>query len=168
MLAFCSVSFLCTSAFSIAFLYIWIAWRFRLPAILLLLGLGFLAGPITGVLDPDLVFGASFRPLVSLSVGIILFEGGLTLRFDELRGSGKVVRNLVTIGALVTWVLTSLAAHYLVGVDVRVAILVGAILVLTGPTVVIPLASSSTRSAPCWRCSCSTRSRGTRRLGATS
>jgi NhaP-type Na+/H+ or K+/H+ antiporter len=126
----------------------WVAWRFRLPAILLLLGLGFLAGPITGVLDPDLVFGASFRPLVSLSVGIILFEGGLTLRFDELRGSGKVVRNLVTIGALVTWVLTSLAAHYLVGVDVRVAILVGAILVLTGPTVVIPLVRHVRPRAP--------------------
>jgi NhaP-type Na+/H+ or K+/H+ antiporter len=126
----------------------WIAWRFRLPAILLLLGLGFLAGPITGILDPDLVFGASFRPLVSLSVGIILFEGGLTLRFEELRGSGKVVRNLVTIGALITWVLTSLAARYLVGVDLRVAILVGAILVLTGPTVVIPLVRHVRPRAP--------------------
>lgn len=85
------------------------------------------------------MFGVSFRPFVSIAVALILFEGGLGLRFDELRGSGAVVRNVVSIGAAVTWALTTLAAVWLAGVDLHVALLVGAILVLTGPTVVIPL-----------------------------
>lgn len=117
----------------------WLAWRLRIPAILLLLCAGFLAGPVLGVLDPDAVFGVAFRPLVSLAVGLILFEGGLTLRFEELRGTGIVVRNLVTIGVMVTWALSTLAGVYIAGVEFDVALLVGAILVLTGPTVVIPL-----------------------------
>ncbi|MBX3463411.1 MAG: sodium:proton antiporter [Planctomycetes bacterium] len=117
----------------------WGAWRLRIPAILFLLCAGFLVGPVLGLLDPDQLFGSSFRPLVSLAVGLILFEGGLTLRFDELRGSGAVVRNLVTLGVAVTWVVSTLAGIHLAGVDFDVALLVGAILVLTGPTVVIPL-----------------------------
>ena len=125
----------------------WLAWRLRVPAILFLLLTGFLIGPILGWFTPEKLFGdlpeetftELFRPLVSLAVGIILFEGGLTLRFDELRGAGRIVTNLVSIGALVTWGLTTLAAIYIAGVDFKVALLVGAILVLTGPTVVIPL-----------------------------
>lgn len=117
----------------------WLAWRVRVPAILLLLVAGFVAGPVTGALDPALLFGAAFRPLVSFSVALILFEGGLSLRFDELRGSGAVVRNLVSTGALITWVLSTLAGVYVAGVPFGVALLVGAILVLTGPTVVIPI-----------------------------
>lgn len=117
----------------------WCAWRLRLPAILLLLLAGFVAGPVAGLLDPALLFGDAFRPLVSLSVGLILFEGGLSLRFDELRGSGRVVRNLVTTAAAATWALGTLAAVWLAGVPVDIAVLIGAILVLTGPTVVIPL-----------------------------
>jgi NhaP-type Na+/H+ or K+/H+ antiporter len=117
----------------------WCAWRLRIPAILLLLCAGFLAGPVFGVLDPDRVLGPAFRPLVSLAVGLILFEGGLTLRFDELRGTGVVVRNLVTIGVLATWAISTFAGTHVAGVDFEVALLVGAILVLTGPTVVIPL-----------------------------
>jgi len=117
----------------------WLAWRLRVPAILFLLLAGFGIGPVLGWFDPDNTFGDLFRPLVSLAVGIILFEGGLTLRFDELRGAGRVVTNLCTIGAAVTWLLTTLAGVWIVGVDFEVALLVGAILVLTGPTVVIPL-----------------------------
>ncbi|MCB9877547.1 MAG: cation:proton antiporter [Planctomycetes bacterium] len=117
----------------------WLAWRLRVPAILFLLLTGFVAGPITGWIHPEKVFGDLFRPLVSLAVGIILFEGGLTLRFHELRGAGGVVTMLCSVGAAVTWVLTTLAAHYLADVSFEVALLSGAILVLTGPTVVIPL-----------------------------
>jgi NhaP-type Na+/H+ or K+/H+ antiporter len=126
----------------------WFAWRLRMPAILLLLVAGFLAGPILGVLDPDAVFGQAFRPMVSLAVGLILFEGGLTLRFDELRGTGIVVRNLVTIGVLATWALSTVAGVYIAGVNFDVALLVGAILVLTGPTVVIPLVRHVRPHAP--------------------
>ncbi|MBL8748487.1 MAG: sodium:proton antiporter [Planctomycetes bacterium] len=125
--------------FAVGALAQWFAWRVRLPAIVFLLAIGFLVGPVLHVFDPVGAFGPAFRPIISLAVGFILFEGGLTLRFDELRGSGKVVRNLVTVGALATWGLSVLAAVLVAGVDARVATLVGAILVLTGPTVVIPL-----------------------------
>lgn len=125
--------------FGIGALAQWLAWRVRLPAILFLLIAGFLAGPVSGVFDPAEAFGVAFRPMVSLAVALVLFEGGLSLRFDELRGSGIVVRNMVTIGVVVTWGLSTLAGVTVAGVDVGVATLVGAILVLTGPTVVIPL-----------------------------
>jgi len=117
----------------------WIAWRLHLPAILLLLICGIIAGPVTGVLDPVAVFGDLLYPLVSVSVAIILFEGGLSLRFSELRQGGRVFRNLVTTGILVTWVLVTLAAYFIVGLDFQLALLLGAVLVVSGPTVIIPL-----------------------------
>lgn len=126
----------------------WLAWRLRVPAILFLLLTGFLIGPVFGWFAPEDTFGDLFRPIVSLAVGIILFEGGLTLRFSELRGVGKVVTNLCTIGAGVTWLLTSLAGIWIVGVEPKIAVLVGAILVLTGPTVVIPLVRHVRPRAP--------------------
>jgi NhaP-type Na+/H+ or K+/H+ antiporter len=126
----------------------WFAWRIRVPAILFLLLAGFLIGPVLGVFRPEETFGTLFRPIVSLAVGIILFEGGLTLRFDELRGVGRIVTNLCTIGAAVTWLLTTLAGWWIVGVRFEIALLVGAILVLTGPTVVIPLVRHVRPRAP--------------------
>jgi NhaP-type Na+/H+ or K+/H+ antiporter len=117
----------------------WLAWRLGLPSILVLLIIGFFAGPVTGFLDPDEIFGDLLFPLVSLSVGIILFEGGMSLRFHELQGSGYVVRNLVSIGALITWFICSLAAIILIDMPLAIATLLGAILVVTGPTVIGPL-----------------------------
>ena len=117
----------------------WLAWRLRLPSILLLLVAGYVAGPATGTLDPDDIFGDLLAPAVSLSVGLILFEGGLSLRWSEVRGVRGVVRNLVTAGALVTWVAAAALAHVIIGIDLRVAVLLGAILVVTGPTVIGPL-----------------------------
>ncbi len=117
----------------------WLAWRFVLPSILLLLLFGFLAGPVLGLMQPDAILGDILFPIVSVSVAIILFEGGLTLRFSELKEIGKVVRNLVTIGALVTWVGASIAGEFLFGLDRGIAILLGAIVVVSGPTVVMPL-----------------------------
>lgn len=126
----------------------WLAWRIRLPSILLLLLFGFLAGPVARhwlpgsilTLDPNALFGEKLLlALVSLSVAFILFEGGLTLNFRELRATGSVVRNLVTLGALVTWTIGAAAARLLLGLDAGPAILLGAILVVTGPTVIVPL-----------------------------
>jgi len=117
----------------------WIAWRLRVPSILLLLVVGFLAGPVFGILDPDPLFGEVLFPFVSLSVAIILFEGGLSLKIKDLKETSKIIRNLVTVGALVTWVTLSLAAYFLFKLDFRVSILLGSILVVTGPTVIIPL-----------------------------
>lgn len=127
----------------------WLAWRLRLPSILLLLGLG---GALGAVVNPDRLLaelaGADsvasvgpriLFPIVSLSVAIILFEGGLTLRFSELRDAGSVVLRLVTLSALVSWILTGVAASLCLGLDVRLAALIGAILVVTGPTVVAPM-----------------------------
>jgi len=117
----------------------WVAWRVRLPSILLLLLSGILVGPVTGTLDPDALFGELFAPLVSLSVAVILYEGGLSLRLRELKAVGGVVRNLVTVGALATWIGGALCARMLLGLDWALAILLGAILVVTGPTVILPL-----------------------------
>lgn len=118
----------------------WIAWRLRLPSILLLLLTGILAGPeVAGLLDADLLFGDALFPIVSLSVGILLFEGGLTLRLPELGDQRLVVFKLVTMGAAVTCLLTTLAAHLLLGFTWSYALLLGAILVVTGPTVILPL-----------------------------
>lgn len=117
----------------------WLAARFKLPSILLLLLAGFAAGPVAGVLQPDLLFGGLLMPFVSISVGIILFEGGLSLRFTELREVGRTVRNLISVGIVVTWILASLASYWLLGFGLQLAILFGAILVVTGPTVILPL-----------------------------
>jgi NhaP-type Na+/H+ or K+/H+ antiporter len=117
----------------------WLAWRLRLPSILLLLAVGFVAGPVTGFLDPDALFGELLFPLVSLSVGLILFEGGLSLRARDLRAMGASVWSLVTIGAVITWALASWAAVQLLGLGPGPALLLGAIMVVTGPTVVGPL-----------------------------
>ena len=115
----------------------WLAWRFRLPSILLLLVFGFVAGPVLGLVPDDILL--SDLPFVSLAVGIILFEGGLSLHFDEFREVGKSVVNLITIGVLVTGVLATIGAHFLIGFSWEVAVVVGTLLTVTGPTVVLPL-----------------------------
>jgi NhaP-type Na+/H+ or K+/H+ antiporter len=117
----------------------WLAWRLHLPSILLLLIFGFVAGPLAGVVQPDRLFGDLLFPLVSVSVAIILFEGGLGLKLDELRRVGGAVTLLTTVGILVTWALAAVAAWLVTGLSIRLAILLGAILVVSGPTVIIPL-----------------------------
>lgn len=117
----------------------WLAWRLNAPSILLLLVCGLVAGPGTGLLDPDAIFGDVLFPFVSIFVGIILFEGGLSLDMRELREVGGLVRNLVTVGAAVTWAIASFGAWLILGLPFEPAVLMGAIFVVTGPTVVIPL-----------------------------
>ena len=117
----------------------WAAWRVRLPAILFLLVFGILAGPVAGLVNPDALFGDLLFPIISLSVAVILFEGALTLKLSELKEIGTTVRNLVTIGALITWVITSVIAHLAIGFDYDMAFLFGAMVVVTGPTVIVPM-----------------------------
>jgi len=117
----------------------WIAWRLHLPSILLLLLAGFAAGPLLGWLHPDQLLGDLLLPLVSISVGLILFEGGLTLKFSELKAVGFMVRNLVTAGMVVTWMVATVAARVCFGWNWGLATLLGAIVVVTGPTVIMPL-----------------------------
>ncbi|KAB0500257.1 cation:proton antiporter [Pseudomonas vancouverensis] len=117
----------------------WLAWRLKLPAILFLLLTGILVGPGLHLLDPQEMFGPLLMPLVSLSVALILFEGSLTLHLSEWREIGSVVRRLVTIGALVTWVVIAVATHWLLGFDWKLAILFGSLTLVTGPTVIVPM-----------------------------
>ena len=117
----------------------WLAWRLKLPSILLLLLTGFLVGPVFGLVHPDELLGDLLFPVVSLSVAIILFEGGLSLRFSELPRIGGVIFKLISIGALITWAIGTLGAHYILGISWPIAVLLGAILIVTGPTVIGPL-----------------------------
>ena len=117
----------------------WLASQLRLPSILLLLIVGFIAGPVTGFIDPDALLGDLLFPLVSLSVAIILFEGSLSLRYTELREVGSVVLKLISLGVLVTWFIATVAANFVLDLSWSLAVLLGAVLVVTGPTVIGPL-----------------------------
>jgi NhaP-type Na+/H+ or K+/H+ antiporter len=128
-----------TGMLAIGFFAQWLAWRVKLPAILFLLLAGILLGPVFHVLDPDKLLGPLLFPVVSLSVALILFEGSLTLRFQELRGIGHVVRGLVSYGAIVALLLLAAAAHYLAGMSWDIALLFGALTCVTGPTVIVPM-----------------------------
>ncbi len=97
------------------------------------------SGSASTVATRSNVAAAILFPIVSLSVAVILFEGGLTLRMSDLKESGGIVLRLVSLGALFSWALTGLAAWGILGLDWRIATLLGAIMVVTGPTVVIPL-----------------------------
>ena len=119
-----------------------LAWRLRLPAILFLLLLGVAVGPVLGWLDTDALLGDLLIPTVSIAVAIILFEGSLTLKFSELGGHGGVVTRLVSIGVLITWIASSLAAYVILDWDAKLAALFGAIVTVSGPTVVMPLLRS--------------------------
>jgi len=116
----------------------WVAWRLRLPAIVLLLLFGVMLGkwgPDTGdAADHDIFFA-----LVSLAVGVILFEGGLSLNFREIVGARGVVFRLVTVGLVLTWALTAWLANVVAGFSPTMSVLLGALLTVSGPTVVLPL-----------------------------
>ena len=117
----------------------WLAWRLRLPAILFLLIAGLVVGPLTGWLQPQALLGELLFPLISLAVAVILFEGSLTLNFKEIRGVNHTVWSIVSLGALVSWGVTSAVTHYLLGFDWSLALLFGSLTVVTGPTVIVPL-----------------------------
>lgn len=127
----------------------WIAWRMKIPAIFPLILLGLAMGPLsTLVLDyqwinPENIFaGKTMYYFVSLSVGVILFEGGLTLKFKEVRQLAGVVRNLLIFGPIVMGIGGALAAHYFLGMDYRVGLLFGSLIIVTGPTVIAPILRS--------------------------
>jgi len=126
----------------------WLAWKIKIPSILLLLIFGILAGPVMRsifhgspfAIDPDELFNRDMLlASVGIAVGLILYEGGLTLNFRELQTTWKPVTLLVTTGALVTWIIAGISAYYLFDLERPIAILLGAILIVTGPTVVGPM-----------------------------
>jgi NhaP-type Na+/H+ or K+/H+ antiporter len=134
----------------------WLAWRFNLPAIVLMSIAGILAGPVFHILWPpgydpatasapplETLFGEYYRPMIGIAVAVILFEGGLTLNFSEIKSVKKAVQRLVVPGALLAWAFAAVAGFYIAGLTWAVAILFGGIMVVTGPTVIIPLLRQS-------------------------
>lgn len=121
----------------------WVAWRTGWPAIVLMLVAGFAAGPLLGILDPHHAFGDLLEPMISIGVAIILFEGGLSLDFRELRRTGSAVWRLVVFGVPIAWFAGSLACYYIAGLVWPISILFAGILVVTGPTVVLPMLRQS-------------------------
>jgi NhaP-type Na+/H+ or K+/H+ antiporter len=132
----------------------WLAWRFHLPAIVLMATAGVLAGPVFNIFgappgEPPMeaLFGEFYRPIIAIAVAVILFEGGLQLNFSELRGLSRGVRQLVFPGAPIAWFLSAAAAYLIAGLTWQTALLFGGIMVVTGPTVIIPLLRQSKLNA---------------------
>lgn len=127
----------------------WLAWRLQAPAIVLMSLAGLAVGPLWSLifseplLSPQATFGDVFRPIVSLAVAVILFEGGLVLKFENLRDAGASVRRMVFVGGPLAWLFGTLAAHYAAGLDWASAVVFAGVMVVTGPTVIMPLMRQS-------------------------
>ena len=117
----------------------WIAWRLRMPAIVLMLVAGILIGPVLGIFDPARDIGPLMGPMISIAVAIILFEGGLSLNFHTLQDAVGGVRRLVYIGAPLGWLMSALSLHYVAGLSWSSSAVFGGIMIVTGPTVIAPL-----------------------------
>ena len=131
----------------------WFAWRLKLPAILPLILIGLLVGPVASMYTEDghkliepvwngekgLFPGDALYYFVSLAISIILFEGGLTLKRSEIRNVGPVITKLITLGSLVTFFGAGIAAHYIFGLSWQISFLFSALIIVTGPTVITPI-----------------------------
>lgn len=117
----------------------WFAARVRLPALILLIACGILLGPTFGVIDPDELLGDLLTPLISVAVAIVLFEGGLTLRVEEARRAGPVLGRLILSGLVVGFAAVTALGVTVAGMSLPTAAVLGAILVVTGPTVILPM-----------------------------
>lgn len=131
----------------------WVAWRLKLPAILPLILIGLLVGPISTLFteggekliepiwngDKGLFPGKGLYYFVSLAISIILFEGGLTLKLSEIRNVGPVITKLITLGSIVTFFAAGIAAHFILGLSWQISFLFSALIIVTGPTVITPI-----------------------------
>lgn len=132
----------------------WVAWKFKIPAILPLILIGLIVGPIAAEyfsedgskwIEPiwngkkGLFPGEGLFYFVSLAISIILFEGGLTLRKSEIKNVGPVITKLITLGSIVTFVLSGMIAHYIFGLGWEISLLFSGLTIVTGPTVISPI-----------------------------
>lgn len=117
----------------------WVAWRLKLPAIVVMLAVGLLIGPVFGVFEPSRDIGPVVQPLISLAVAVILFEGGLTLELHKLGNAAQGVKRLVYFGAPLGWILSAAALYFGAGLGWEASAVFGGIMVVTGPTVIAPL-----------------------------
>ncbi len=117
-----------------------VAPKLKLPALVLLLPAGFIFGAIAPGLRADAILGEAFPVIVNLLVAVILFHGGTELNYSPLkRHEHSVVRRLVWFGWPITAIVGSAAAFYILGLSVQIAVMLGAIVVVSGPTVVTPI-----------------------------
>ncbi|MGI9196361.1 MAG: cation:proton antiporter [Candidatus Nanopelagicales bacterium] len=117
-----------------------IAPKLHMPALVLLLPVGFLLGLAAPQLRVDTILGSAFPVIVSLVVAVILFQGGMGLTSIPLKGTDRrVARHLVLIGGTITALCSSLAAHFILGMDWPMAFMLGTIVIVSGPTVVTPI-----------------------------
>lgn len=121
----------------------WLAWKFNMPAIVVMSIAGLIVGPFLGIMNPEESFGDLYRPVISVAVAIILFEGSLDLNRKEVQGVGRPIFRIATVGAFIAWILGSLTAHYMAGLSWEVAFVIGGLFVVTGPTVIMPLLRQS-------------------------
>ncbi len=131
----------------------WFAWKLKIPAILPLILTGLLVGPVSTLLTEDgskwiepvwngtngLFPGERLFNFVSLAIALILFEGGMTLKKDEIQNVGPVIFRLISWGSLVTFTTAGVAAHYIIGINWPMAFLFSALIIVTGPTVITPI-----------------------------
>ncbi len=131
----------------------WVAWKFKIPAILPLILIGLFVGPFSTMFSDDgnkwieplwdgkngLFPEESLFNFVSLSIALILFEGGLTLKKDEIKSVGPVIYKLITLGAFVTMLTAGIAAHFLIGLSWSLSFLFSSLIIVTGPTVITPI-----------------------------
>lgn len=131
----------------------WVAWKFKIPAILPLILLGLFVGPFSTLFSDDgnkwiepvwngqqgLFPGESLFNFVSLSIALILFEGGMTLKKDEIKSVGPVIYKLITLGAFVTMITGGIAAHFIIGLNWPLSFLFSSLIIVTGPTVITPI-----------------------------
>ena len=131
----------------------WFAWKFKIPAILPLILIGLFVGPVSTFLSEDgaqwiqpiwngekgFFPGESLFYFVSLAIGIILFEGGLTLKRGEITKVGPVIGKLITLGSLITFVGAGVATHFVFGLSWKISFLFSALIIVTGPTVITPI-----------------------------
>lgn len=132
----------------------WVAWKFKIPAILPLILIGLLVGPVAATflsedgtkwIEPiwngtkGLFPGDGLYSFVSLAISIILFEGGLTLKRNEIKNLGPVITKLITLGAAITFFAAGLTAHFIFGLSWQISLLFSALIIVTGPTVITPI-----------------------------
>jgi len=131
----------------------WIAWRMKLPAILPLILIGLAVGPLSTLwndggekwlepiwlIDRGLFPGDSLFHFVELAIGIILFEGGLTLKQEEIKIVGPTIFNLVSLGSFITFVCATILSHFIVDLPWLISLLFAALIIVTGPTVIAPI-----------------------------
>lgn len=132
----------------------WVAWKFKIPAILPLILIGLLVGPIASTyinedgskwIEPvwngtkGLFPGDGLFYFVSLAISIILFEGGLTLKRSEINNVGPVITKLITLGSVVTFFSSGVLAYFLFNLSWDISFLFAGLIIVTGPTVITPI-----------------------------